>query len=76
MWIASALFHVLFLSGAFDTSFYTIDLVNARLTWKKATGTDSVDIFYRVFPYRLNAVARRFTYDSVMNNFRGRATSF
>lgn len=30
---------------------------------------DSVEIFYRVFPYRLNAVAKRFTYDSVMNNF-------
>jgi hypothetical protein len=52
-----------------DTSYYAIDEVNAFLTWKKPPSADSVEIFYRVFPYRLNAVAKRFTYDSVINNF-------
>ena len=52
-----------------DTSFYSVDLVNAFLEWKKEVQTDSVDIMYRVFPYKLNAVAKRYTYDSIMNNF-------
>lgn len=60
--------HTFFIRG-FDTSFYTLDEVNAKLAWRKQPLTDSVDIFYRVFPYRLNAVARRFTFDSVRNNF-------
>ena len=57
-----------FIKG-FDTSFYFLDEVNALLTWKKPVKADSVDVLYRVFPYRLNAVAKRFSYDSVMNNF-------
>jgi hypothetical protein len=52
-----------------DTSYYAVDEVNAFLTWKKPPSVDSVEIIYRVFPYRLNAVAKRFTYDSVINNF-------
>jgi hypothetical protein len=58
----------LFIKG-FDTSYYSVDEVNALLSWKKRAEKDSVEILYRVFPYRLNAVRRRFTYDSVMNNF-------
>ena len=58
-----------FFVRGFDTSFYNVDEVNATLTWKKKPSVDSVDVLYRVFPYRLNAVAKRFTYDSVMNNF-------
>lgn len=57
-----------FIKG-FDTAYYMLDEVNAILTFKKPLQTDSVDIFYRVFPYRLNAVTKRFTYDSVINNF-------
>ena len=57
-----------FIKG-YDTSFYKLDEVNAVITWKKSLTTDSVEIFYRVFPYRLNAITKRFTYDSVMNNF-------
>jgi hypothetical protein len=53
----------------FDTTYYSVDEVNATLTWKKNTAVDTVEIMYRVFPYKLNAVAKRFTYDSVMNNF-------
>ncbi len=58
-----------FFMRGFDTAYYTLDEVNAVLTFKRSLQTDSVEIFYRVFPYRLNAVTKRFTYDSVMNNF-------
>jgi hypothetical protein len=58
-----------FFMQGFDTSYYQLDLVNAILTWKETARVDSVSVMYRVFPYRLNAVARRFTYDSVINNF-------
>jgi hypothetical protein len=53
-----------------DTSYYTLDEVDAFLKWKKQPSADTVEILYRVLPYRLNAVAKRFTYDSVLNNFR------
>jgi len=59
-----------------DTSYYSLDEVNAFLIWKKPVAVDSVEIIYRVFPYRLNAVAKRFTYDSVINNFIAQPSVF
>ena len=53
----------------FDSSYYSIDEINSTLLWKKAINTDSVDISYRVFPSRLNSIARRFAFDSIKNNF-------
>ena len=55
--------------GKFDSTFYIIDEVNSTLLWKKPTNTDSVEIQYRVFPSRLNSIARRFVFDSIKNNF-------
>lgn len=55
----------------FPDSLYTIDFVNARLTWKQAPTLDSVLVTYRVFRTRLNAAVSRMEYDSVMNNFMG-----
>jgi hypothetical protein len=52
-----------------DSSF-TLDWVNATITWKKPPpDKDSVLITYRTFPYKFNAVARRFNYDSISNYF-------
>ena len=52
-----------------DTSYYSIDEINATLQWKKKPVPDTVSVFYRVFPYRFNAVAKRYAYDSIMDNF-------
>lgn len=49
---------------------YTVDWVNGTLSWKHPPkGVDSILVVYRSLPYRLNAPARHFNYDSVENNF-------
>lgn len=51
-------------------SAYLLDWVNGTLVWKyPPPGMDSVLITYRDFPYKLNSVAKRFNYDSVIGNF-------
>ncbi len=60
--------HTVIVAG-FDTSYYALDIVNATLLWQRETGRDSVEILYRVFPSRLNSIARRFAFDSIKNNF-------
>jgi hypothetical protein len=57
------------ISGADDTSAYHLDFVRSVLTWKVKPSADSVTVLYRVFPFRLNSVAQRLNYDSVVNNF-------
>lgn len=52
-------------------SLYSIDYLNARLTWKGPPRSDSLVVLYRVFPSRLNASVGRLEYDSVMNRFMG-----
>src|SRR4051794_8138558 len=53
----------------FDTSYYTLDYINATLFFKKQLPVDSVQIIYRVFNQKLNAVYKRYSYDSIKNNF-------
>ncbi len=48
---------------------YFLDYVNAILYWKVRPELDTVLITYRVFPYKLNPIAQRMDYDSVVNNF-------
>jgi len=51
-------------------SAYTLDWVNGALIWKHPPADkDSVLVTYRCFPYKLNAVAKRFSYDSIENYF-------
>jgi hypothetical protein len=50
------------------SSAYTVDEVNGTILFTGATVPDSVRVIYRQFPYKLNAVVRHFTYDSVRNN--------
>ncbi|MEJ7739778.1 MAG: hypothetical protein WKF97_20320 [Chitinophagaceae bacterium] len=60
--------NTLFIVGISDTA-YQLDLVNATLTWKNKPPLDSVSISYRVFHYKLNAITKRFSFDSIQNNF-------
>ncbi len=55
--------------SAVTDSLYSLDPVNAVLTWKQKPVLDSVYVTYRVFPSRLNSVARKFNYDSISNYF-------
>lgn len=48
---------------------YRVDYVNSMLYWIKKPALETVSIIYRVFPFRLNPVAQRMNYDSVVNNF-------
>jgi len=48
---------------------YRLDFVSATLFWIKKPTVDSVTISYRVFPFKLNPIAQRMVYDSVVNNF-------
>ncbi len=48
---------------------YRLDFVKAVLYWKKKPAVETVTITYRVFPFHLNPVAQRMSFDSVMNNF-------
>jgi hypothetical protein len=52
-----------------DTAAYRLDWVNSSLSWQHPPARDSVIVYYRTFPYKLNAVGRRFNYDSIMNYF-------
>ncbi|HTD92871.1 MAG TPA: hypothetical protein VK644_03630, partial [Chitinophagaceae bacterium] len=47
---------------------YRLDFINGILFWNKRPTTESVQVQYRVFSYKLNPVAQRMKYDSVMNN--------
>jgi hypothetical protein len=51
-----------------DTSTYQLDFVKAILHWKVKPQTDSVWVTYRVFPYKLNSIVQRLSYDSILNN--------
>lgn len=58
-----------FFAAGIDSSFYFLDAVNAVISWQKPVNADSVDIRYRVFPFKFNAQANRYRYDSIRNNF-------
>ena len=55
--------------SAINESAYSLDAVNAILIWKQKPSLDSVYVTYRVFPSKLNSVARKFNYDSISNYF-------
>ena len=52
-----------------NKEWYTVDYINAVLTWKQKPPVDSIWVQYRVFDTRLNAVTRHLNYDSIMNYF-------
>ncbi|MFI5154776.1 MAG: hypothetical protein ACHQEM_01235 [Chitinophagales bacterium] len=64
-----------FVTAISDTA-YSIDYVNATISWKRKPNLDSVYVTYRSFPYKLNAVVKRLNYDSVENKFLVNPTVF
>jgi hypothetical protein len=58
-----------FFVDGYDTSYYTLDWINATVLFKKPITADSVQVHYRVFSQKLNAVNQRYRYDSIKNNF-------
>ena len=59
-----------------NKDWYTVDYINATITWKQQPPIDSVWVQYRVFDARLNAVTKHLNYDSIMNNFLGQPFVF
>ncbi|MEO7312147.1 MAG: hypothetical protein ABIX01_17220 [Chitinophagaceae bacterium] len=57
-----------FLKG-FSKQQYKLSEADAMLDWTELPEMDSVAISYRVFPFRLNTVSRRYLYDSIANKF-------
>ncbi|HEU4470366.1 MAG TPA: hypothetical protein VFR58_04725, partial [Flavisolibacter sp.] len=51
-----------------DTASYRLDFVRAVLFWKNKPKADSIELVYRVFPFRLNSVTQRLSFDSIRNN--------
>lgn len=53
-----------------DAANYALENINATLTWKNKPITDSVDVYYRVFPTKLNAKTFAMDYELVRNRFK------
>lgn len=58
-----------FFIPAISSNTYSLDVINASILWKQKPTADSVLIVYRTFPYKFNAVTKRFNYDSIRFNF-------
>ena len=52
-----------------DKNLYNVDEVNGAINWKEKPTFDSIEVTYRIFPFKINAVARRFDYELVRNRF-------
>ncbi len=50
-------------------SIYTKDYVNGSIKWKAKPSFDSIQVSYRVFPIKINAVSKHLDYDLVKDRF-------
>ena len=51
------------------SSMYRVDEVNGAIQWNERPSFDSIEVQYRVFPFKINAVTRRFDYEAVRYRF-------
>ena len=56
------------ISGVLPSA-YSVNYVTAQLSWIKTPPQDSVQVTYRIFSIKLNAVTRHLNFDSVQNFF-------
>jgi hypothetical protein len=59
--------------GISDT-LYTVDWINASLTWNSLPPFDSIKIKYRVFQKRINVVRQQLNFDSLQNSYVSQQT--
>jgi hypothetical protein len=59
----------LFIYNVSDSSIFK-DEINGSFTWLRKPTFDSIDVSYRVFPVKINALTRRIDYDLVKNRFQ------
>ncbi len=52
-----------------NDSVYQLDYFNSLLIFKNRAIIDSVDVVYRVFPYKIKSVTQHLKYENVMNRF-------
>ena len=52
-----------------STKNYLIDEINSKLTWLQYLTEDSVNITYRIFPFKLNYKSRHNDFEKIRNNF-------
>ncbi len=50
-------------------SLYVKDYINGSIKWKQKPSFDSIQVSYRVFPIKINAVSKRLDYDLVKDRF-------
>lgn len=48
---------------------YKLNELDASFEWKEKPAGDSIEISYRVFPFRLNATSRHYLYDSIVDRY-------
>lgn len=56
------------LLGGVDTATYGVNEIRSLLWWKRRPNLDSVQISYRVFPFRFQHSLARYRYDSIAHN--------
>ena len=59
-----------------DSTFYSLDLINAKFQWKKLPIIDSVQANFRVFSGRFNKIAQRMVFDTVLGKFKTQPLEF
>ena len=64
-----------FIENVADSTYF-LNQLDAYLVWITKPSVDSVQITYRVFPYKLNAVTQRMNFDSISYKFYAKPFEF